>query len=93
MTFVLFGLWQFYDMEIYGRWSYGNIGLAIVSFGGCIAVTGWVTYLILKYRNDFEGVPKKFAFILGDESYLPYQMPLRYIRKLVFCFFLFSAMI
>lgn len=66
MTFVLFGLWQFYDMKVYGRWSYGNIFLALVSFLGCIAVTVWTIYLTLKYRTDFEAVPKKFSFILGD---------------------------
>jgi hypothetical protein len=38
-------------------------------------------------------VPKKYQFILGDDSFIPYQMPLRYIRKLLFCIFIFMAMI
>jgi len=38
-------------------------------------------------------VPKKYQFILGDDSFIPYQMPLRYIRKLLFCIFIFMALI
>jgi hypothetical protein len=38
-------------------------------------------------------VPIKYSFITGDESFLPFQMPLRYIRKLFFCGFLVIAII
>ena len=50
-------------------------------------------YLSLKYRGDPENIPKKFKFVAGDESFLPYQMPLRYIRKMLLCFFIFSRMV
>lgn len=93
MTFTLFSLWQFYDLEMHYRWSSANLAFALLSLGACVATAGWVLHLALKSRKEFENVPKKFAFILGDESHLPYQMPLRYIRKLLLCFFLFTAMI
>ncbi len=38
-------------------------------------------------------MPSKYKFILGDDSFIPYQMPLRYIRKLFFCIFICLAMI
>lgn len=93
MTFVLFGLWQFYDTTIYASWSYGSLFCAFICLAACVAMVVWTVALALHYRTDFEKVPKKYQFILGDESFLPYQMPLRYLRKLFFCFFLFSAMI
>jgi len=38
-------------------------------------------------------VPTKYNFILGDDSFIPYQMPLRYIRKFLFCIFIVIGII
>lgn len=93
MTFVLFGFWQFYDITFPYKWSYANFAVAMLCILICLFMVGWVIHLTLKNRHNIEAVPKKYSFILGDESSIPYQMPLRYIRKLLFCLFLFSAMI
>ena len=39
-----------------------------------------------------EGLPKKYKFVLGEESHMPFQMPLRYIRRLLVCAFLASGL-
>jgi hypothetical protein len=38
-------------------------------------------------------VPIKYNFILGDESFLPFQMPLRYVRKVFFAIFIVIGII
>lgn len=38
-------------------------------------------------------VPNKYNFIQGDDSFMPYQMPLRYIRKVLFCVFIVVGII
>jgi hypothetical protein len=47
-----------------------------------------VIYLVLKYREKPESIPKRHQFILGDDSHYPFEMALRHIRKLLFCGFL-----
>lgn len=60
----------------------------------CLMTAVWVIYLSLSLRGmKSDDVPKKFKFVLGDDSFLPYQMPLRYIRKILFCVYLFSSMV
>lgn len=93
MTFTLFGLWQLYDREFPYTWNYPNFAVAILCSLMCLAMAGWVIHLSLSYRHNFADLPKKYHFILGDDSHLPYQMPLRYIRKLLVCLFLLTGMI
>ena len=38
-------------------------------------------------------VPTKYKFILGDDSFLPFQMPLRYVRKVFFSIFIVIGII
>ena len=33
-------------------------------------------------------IPKKYSFIAGVDSHIPFEMALRYIRKVLFCMFL-----
>lgn len=66
MTFVTFGLWQLYDTEFPNDWNYPNFVVAIACVLLCLGVLGWVIHLSLSYRGDFENVPKKHQFILGD---------------------------
>lgn len=56
-------------------------------------LTTWVIYLSLKFKDRISEVPKKYAFILGEDSHIPFEMPLRFIRKLLFCIFLVVAYI
>lgn len=93
MTFLFFGLWQFYDTTFPYTWSYANFAVALFCVIMCFAMVIWVIHLTLSNRKNFEQLPKKFNFILGDDSTLPYQIPLRYIRKALLCLFLFSSMI
>lgn len=93
MTFMVFGLWQLYDLEFSGDWSIANLAVACFCVLLCLGVLLWVICLSVSYRRNFDNVPKKHAFILGDESSIPYQIPLRYIRKLIVCLFLFTGMI
>lgn len=93
MTFLLFGLWQFYDITFPYNWSYANFVVAMLCIVICLGMVIWVIHLTLSNRANFEQLPKKYNFILGDDSNLPYQIPLRYIRKALLCLFLFSSMI
>ena len=38
-----------------------------------------------------DNVPKKYAFVLGADSHIPFEMPLRVIRKVLFCVFLVAG--
>ena len=89
----MFGLWQFNDLSTDESWSIANIAIAFLSLLLCLLLVVWNVYLSLSYRKEMDKVPTKYHFILGDDSFIPYQMPLRYIRKLLFCFFIFMAMI
>lgn len=93
MTFLFFGLWQLYDVTFPYTWSYANFAVAIACALICFGMVIWVVHLTLTHRKKMEEVPKKYSFILGDDSTLPYQIPLRYIRKTLLCLFLFSSMI
>lgn len=93
MTFVFFGLWQFYDTTFTYQWSKANFALAMICLFGCIFMVLWVIFLVITNRNSIETMHKKFLFIIGDDSTIPYEMALRYIRKLLLCLFLFSATI
>lgn len=94
MTFMLFGLWQIYDTSFPYGWSYANFIVAMLCVLLCLITAIWVIYLSLKYRGvSNEDFPKKYKFILGDDSFLPYQIPLRYIRKILICVYLFSRMV
>lgn len=90
---MFFGLWQLKDLTISGSWSYANLIVSIACWLFCIMLTTWVVYLSLKYKDDTTKVPKKHTFILGDDSHIPFEMPLRHIRKLLFCIFLVIASI
>ena len=88
MSFVFFGLYQLKDLSVAGSWSYANILVSILCWLACVMLTVWVIYLSLKYKEDMTKVPKKHAFILGEDSHIPFEMPLRHVRKLLFCIFL-----
>jgi hypothetical protein len=88
ISFVFFGLWQLKNLTVVGSWCYANILVSIVCWLACMMVTAWVIYLSLRYKDDVTKVPKKHAFILGEESHIPFEMPLRHVRKLLFCIFL-----
>lgn len=88
ISFVFFGLLQLQNLSVYGSWSYGNIILSIGCWFFCVLLSGWVIFLALKYKNDMTKVPKKHSFILGEDSHMPFELPLRHVRKLLFCIFL-----
>jgi hypothetical protein len=88
MTFVIFGFWQYKDMTTPYSWSYANLALSNLALLVCFMLVVWNIYLSLSYRKQIDKVPTKYNFILGDDSFIPYQMPLRYIRKLLFCVFI-----
>lgn len=93
ITFVTFGFWQFKDFSTPYTWSYANHVIAILTLVICLLLVAWNVYLSVSYRKEMDKVPTKYGFIVGDESLLPFQMPLRYVRKLFFCGFLVVAII
>lgn len=93
ISFVFFGLWQLKNLVVSGSWCYANILLSILCWVLCMMLTAWVVYLSLRYKEDATRVPKKYSFILGEDSHIPFEMPLRHIRKLLFCIFLVIASI
>jgi hypothetical protein len=93
MTFVIFGLWQFNDLTTPYDWSYANHALSTICLLMCVLLIVWNVYLSLSYRKTMDRVPTKYHFILGDDSFIPYQMPLRFIRKALFCVFIFVGII
>jgi hypothetical protein len=63
-----------------------NMMLAIITFlvFGCFTVL--MVYLGVKYRKmPKEQIPKKYAFLMLEPSANSLEMPLRYIRKFLFC--------
>lgn len=93
MTFITFGFWQFKDFSTPYSWSYANHAIAILSLMVCLLVVVWNIYLSISYRKEMDLVPVKYKFIVGDESFLPFQIPLRYVRKLFFCVFIVIGVI
>ena len=93
MTFVTFGLWQLKDFTTPYSWSYANHAIAMLAVVICLLLVVWNVYLSVSYRKEMDKVPIKYSFIAGDESFLPFQMPLRFVRKLFFCGFLVIAII
>lgn len=88
MTFTFFGIWQFRDFTVPYDWSYANHVVAMLCLVLMLGLVTWVVYLSLKYRTRMDSIPKKHQFIVGDESHIPFQIALRYIRKLLICIFL-----
>jgi hypothetical protein len=88
---VFFGFWQLRDLNTPYSWNYANILASLISWGICVGLTVWVVYLSVKYKG--ENVPKKYGFVLGEDSFLPFEMPIRHIRKLLFCIFLATGLI
>lgn len=93
ISFAFFGFWQMKDLSTPYSWNYANIALSFFCWFLCILLTTWVLYLALKYRTDPSKIPKKFGFILGEDSHIPFEIPLRHIRKLLFCVFLATGKI
>lgn len=89
MTFVVFGLWQYKDLKMEYDWSYVNVFISSLCLLLCVLLVTWNIYLALSYKKNMQTVPTKYNFILGDDATIPYQMPLRYIRKVMFCVFIF----
>ena len=62
-----------------------NMMLSILVLTVFVAFTGLVIYLGVKYRHKVDKIPKKYSFLMMEPSAHPFEMPLRYIRKLLFC--------
>lgn len=88
ISFVFFGFWQFRDLQTTTGWNIGNLVVCFLCLFLCLLLTVWVVYLSLKYRADPGKIPKKHQFIVGEDSHIPFEMALRFIRKLLFCVFL-----
>jgi hypothetical protein len=52
MTFVIFSLWQFYDLKTPYDWSYANHGIATLCLLLCVLLVAWNIYLSLGYRKN-----------------------------------------
>jgi hypothetical protein len=88
MTFGFFSMFQMKDLKPTQPWQYGNLVLSFLCFVLFIGFPLFVIINALKYRKDMSKVPRKFAFIQGDQSFIPYQIPFRYFRKMLLCIFL-----
>ena len=53
MTFLLFGLWQFYDITFPYTWSYANFAVAMACILICFGMMIWVIHLTLSHRTNF----------------------------------------
>lgn len=54
MTFLLFGLWQFYDISFPYTWSYASFAMAMFFIVVCLGMVLWVVHLTLSNRHNFE---------------------------------------
>ena len=72
MSFVFFGLWQMKEMTVSESWTYANIVTSVVCWVICVMLTIWVVKLSIKYKNDLTKLPKKYNFILGEDSHIPF---------------------
>lgn len=72
MSFVFFGLWQMKEMTVSESWTYANIVTSVVCWVICVMLTIWVVRLSIKYKNDLTKLPKKYNFILGEDSHIPF---------------------
>jgi hypothetical protein len=88
MSIGFFSMFQMKDLSASQPWQYGNLVLSFVCFLVFIFFPVFVIYQSLKHRKNMDKVPRKFAFIKGDQSFIPYQIPLRYFRKVLLCCFL-----
>lgn len=88
MTFGFFSMFQMKDLKPTVAWQYGNLVLSFLCFLVFVGFPVFVIVKALKYRKDMSKVPKRFAFIVGDQSFIPYQIPFRYFRKVLLCVFL-----
>lgn len=88
MTFGFFSMFQMKDLKATEPWMYGNLVLSFLCFVIFLSFPVFTIWKALKYRKDMSKLPKKFAFLQGDQSFIPYQIPLRYFRKLLLCCFL-----
>jgi hypothetical protein len=62
-----------------------NMFLAIVTFLIFTFFTIWIFRLGIKYRKEPEKIPKKYSFLMMEPSAYPLELPMRYLRKLLFC--------
>lgn len=62
-----------------------NMFLAIVTFIIFLIFTIWIFKLGVKYRADPDKIPKKYSFLMMEPSAYPLELPMRYMRKLLFC--------
>jgi hypothetical protein len=61
-----------------------NISLAILTFIITNTAVFYITYLSHKYKKEPEKIPRKFTFLAYDPSNMIIEVPLRYLRKLLF---------
>lgn len=61
-----------------------NIALAILTFIIANAAVFYITFLSHKYKKEPEKIPRKFTFLSYDPSNMTIEVPLRYLRKLLF---------
>ena len=62
-----------------------NMMLAIITFLIFLSFTIVVVYLGIKYRHTPDKIPRKYSFLVLEPSAQSLEMPMRYIRKLLFC--------
>lgn len=88
MSIGFFSMFQMKDLKPSQPWQYGNLVMSFICFLVFLGFPVFVIYHSLKHRKNMDKVPRKFAFIKGDQSFIPYQIPLRYFRKVMLCCFL-----
>jgi hypothetical protein len=81
-------MYQMYDLNRGPSWKDANFFFSFLSLIGIIIYTIFIIKKSLEYRKDMTKVPRKFEFLIGDESFIPFQISLRYFRKFMLCIFL-----
>lgn len=77
---------QFTQASFDGTWHIVNFSLALIVALSFVVYTIVVSYFGYKFKS--KKPPSKFAFLYMEPSAFPMELPLRYIRKMLFCFFL-----
>lgn len=61
-----------------------NIALAILTFIVANIAVFYFTYLSHKFKKEPQKIPRKFTFLSYDPANMTIEVPLRYLRKLLF---------
>lgn len=63
--------------------SAGNLAAAVIVMIVYAAWLLWVVYLGSKFRKKIDAIPKKYQFLVYEESQFPMEIPLRALFKVV----------